>query len=58
MSDTRHRDERQHSVVEIEMVHSAEWHPEQDGRGKPTPVHILLHRKGQPVRLASASVDG
>jgi hypothetical protein len=37
--------------VEIEMIDISEWHPERDGRGQPTQVHVLLQLKGQPETI-------
>jgi len=51
MSAPRNLADMLQRFVEIEMVDIAEWHPERDGRGRPTQVHLMLQLKGQPETL-------
>ena len=51
MSAPRNLSEMGQRFDEIEMVDIAEWHPEPDGRGRPTQVHLMLQLKGQPETL-------
>ena len=51
MSEPRNLADMSQRFVEIEMVDIAEWHPEPDGRGNPTQVHLMLQLKGHPETL-------
>ena len=35
-------------IVELEGIDIAQWHPEKDGKGKPTEVHMRLSVKEFP----------
>lgn len=39
------------ALKEIEEIEVCEWHPDENGQGKPTQVHILYKVAGSPVRL-------
>jgi hypothetical protein len=51
MSEPRNLADMQQRFVAIEMIDIVEWHPERDGRGAPTQVHVLLQLKDQPETL-------
>lgn len=39
-------------ILELDTIGINEWHPERDGKGKPTQVHLALTPKNYPgVRL-------
>lgn len=48
MSAPRNLADMSQRFVEIEMIDISEWHPERDGRGRPTQVHVMLTLQGQP----------
>lgn len=48
MSEPRNLADMPQRFVEIEMIDISEWHPERDGDGRPTQVHVMLQLTGQP----------
>jgi hypothetical protein len=44
----RNLEELQGEFFDLAEITIAEWHPERDGRGRPTQVHLLLKLVGRP----------